>query len=223
VLVLASVFLWWELRHPDPVVQPRLFRHRAFAAANSGIALGNLAMYTVLLAVPLLLAARSGSSALHTGVILTAMSAAMIVVSPLGGWLADRYGRRLPTTVGLALLTVGALPLGVAGAAIMLPPLVVALACVGTGIGLAMPGLQSTAVESVQSAEAGVAAGIYSTSRYLGSIVGSAMLAGFLGSDRSNVAGLDHVFVLVLVAAAVATIVSMGLRPHPVVAGTEAC
>src|SRR5262249_39278772 len=152
--MLTTAFLRWERQHPDPVLQPRLFRHRTFAAANSGIALGNLAMYTVLLSVPFLFASRNASSALQAGVVLTAMSAAMIVVSPLGGWLADTFGRRLPTIAGLAILTLGAVPMAVAGAEIMMLPLVVGLVFIGVGIGLAMPGLQSTAVESVRRGEA---------------------------------------------------------------------
>jgi DHA2 family methylenomycin A resistance protein-like MFS transporter len=223
VLMLATVFLRWEARHPDPVLQPQLFRRRAFAAANGGIALGNLAMYTVLLAVPLLLASRAAHSTLHAGIILTAMTGAMIVASSPGGRLADRYGRRLPTIAGLALLTLGAVPMAMAGADIMLPALVLGLVCVGIGIGMAMPGLQSTAVESVHTAEAGVAAGIYSTSRYLGSIVGSAILAGSLGADRRNTDSLGSVFMIVCAAAALATVVSVGLRARPEAHGGYGC
>jgi EmrB/QacA subfamily drug resistance transporter len=215
VMMIATMFLWWELKHPDPVLQPRLFRRRAFAAANGGIALANLAMYTVLLAVPLLLASRRESSTLQAGLVLTALTAAMIVVSPLGGRLADRFGRRLPTIAGLAFLTLGAVPMAVAGAEIRLPPLVVGLMLVGAGIGIAMPGLQSTAVESVSREEAGAASGIYSTSRYLGSIVGSAILAGLVGAGRSDADGLGSVFVIVLMGGALATVVGLGLRARP--------
>jgi len=215
MIVIATVFVRWELKHPDPVLPPHLFCRRAFAAANGGIALGNLAMYTVLLSVPFLLASRRESSTLQAGFVLTAMTAAMIVVSPLGGRLADMFGRRLPTIAGLALLTLGAVPMAVAGAEIMLPPLLVGLVFVGAGIGIATPGLQSTAVESVGIEEAGVASGIYSTSRYLGSIVGSAMLAGLLSADRSDAAGLGRVFVIVLIAASLATVVGLGLRARP--------
>jgi len=105
--------------------------------------------------------------------------------------------------------------MAVAGAEIMMLPLVVGLVFIGVGIGLAMPGLQSTAVESVRRGEAGVASGIYSTSRYLGSIVSSAMLAGLLGADRNDTEGLGRVFVIVLMAAALATVVGIGLQARP--------
>lgn len=215
VIGIAAVFLWWEFKHPDPVFQPRLFRRRAFAAANGGIGLGNLAMYTLLLSVPLLLASRSESSSLLSGFVLTAMAGAMIIISPFGGQLADKFGRRLPTAVGLALLTIGAVPMAVAGAEVTMPVLIVGLAFVGLGIGLSTPGLQTSSVESVREEEAGVASGIYSTSRYLGSIVGSAILAGLVQSSESGINGVGTVFVIVLAAALLATFTSFGLRARP--------
>ena len=124
---IAGAFALQEFRHPDPVVQPRLFRRRAFAAANGGIGFANLAMYTLLLSLPLLLADRSGSSPLKTGMVLAALSASMVVLAPVGGRLADRFGRRLPTTAGLAVLTSGALLVAVGGAGISLIVLVVGL------------------------------------------------------------------------------------------------
>ncbi len=215
VIGIAAVFLWWEFKHPDPVFQPRLFRRRAFAAANAGIGLGNLAMYTLLLSVPLLLVSRSESSSLLSGFVLTAMAGAMIIISPFGGQLVDKFGRRLPTTVGLALLALGAVPMAVDGAEVTMPVLIVGLAFVGLGIGLATPGLQTSSVESVREEEAGVASGIYSTSRYLGSIVGSAILAGLVQPSESGVNGVGTVFVIVLAAALLATFTSFGLRARP--------
>ena len=78
-----------------------------------------------------------------------------------------------------------------------------------------MPGLQTTAVESVREGEAGVAAGIYSTSRYLGSIVGSAILAGLVQSSENGANGFGTVFVIVFTAALLATFTGFGLRARP--------
>jgi MFS family permease len=172
-------------------------------------------MYTLLLSVPLLLVSRSESSSLQIGFVLTAMVGAMIIISPVAGQLVDKFGRRLPTTVGLALLTLGAAPLALAGAQVTIPVLIFGLAFVGLGIGLSTPGLQTSAVESVHQEEAGVASGIYSTSRYLGSIVGSAILAGLVQPTESGANGVGTVFVIVLAAALLATFASFGLRARP--------
>ncbi len=213
VVALAVVFAIRETRHPDPIIPPGLFRRRSFAAACGAIGLGNLAMYTLLLSVPLLLAGRSGASSSQTGLVLSSLSVPMILLAPVGGRLADRFGRRLPTSAGLALVIGGTLSPALIGAGIALPALIPSLALVGAGLGLSMPGLQTTAVESVASRQAGVAAGVFSTSRYLGSIVGAAVLVAFLGADGSDVGGLASVFVIVLVAAGLATLVSFGLGP----------
>ena len=215
IMAIAIIFVRQELRHPDPVFQPRLFRNRAFAAASLGVGLSNLAMYTLLLSVPILLAGRVDSSSLETGMVLTALSASLIILAPFGGLLVDRLGRRVPTVFGLTILTVGTVPIALAGADIALPTLVGSLAVVGIGLGMATPGMQTSAVESVPQAQAGMASGLFSTSRYLGSILGSAILVMLLEANRSEVGGLDTVFAVVLVAALLATVASFGLRARP--------
>ena len=149
LVLLAFFFLWHEWRHPDHVLQPRLFQHRTFAAANAAIALSNLAMYSTLLAVPILLASQPGWGSAQTGLVLTSMSATMVIFSPLGGRLSDRWGRRWPTVGGLALLTLGVLLLALADSEPVLPVLVCGLGVAGIGLGLYSAGMQSAAVEAV--------------------------------------------------------------------------
>ncbi|MCZ6875211.1 MAG: MFS transporter [bacterium] len=215
VCVIATLFVRHEYQHPDPVIKPQIFRHRAFAAANASIGLGNLAMYTLLLSVPLLLASRSDAASLQTGFVLLSLSASMVVLAALGGRLADRFGRRLPTVIGLAILALGTLPFALAGTGITLPTLVTGLTLVGMGVGLSTPGLRTTAVEVVPRAEAGVASGVYSTSRYLGSILGSVILSALLGAKQHDVDNLATVFIIVFIAALLAILAGLGLQSQP--------
>jgi len=57
-----------------------------------------------------------------------------------------------------------------------------------------------------------VASGVFSTSRYLGSIVGSSMLAGLLGPASDGVAGFGAVFLMAVAAALLSVLVSVGLQ-----------
>jgi EmrB/QacA subfamily drug resistance transporter len=203
VLGLASALLLrYEAAQPRPALQPRLFRRRGFAAATSAVALSNLAMYVTLLALPLLLAAQPGWTDLGTGLVLTALSGAMVICSPVGGRLADRLGRRPPVVVGLALFTGSLLPLALTGGALDLSLLVTALGLAGAGLGLSSAGLQTAALEAVGPDEAGMASGLFSTGRYLGSIVGSAAMAGLLAAG----AGFAATFVMVTLAALLSTV-----------------
>jgi DHA2 family methylenomycin A resistance protein-like MFS transporter len=87
------------------------------------------------------------------------------------------------------------------------------LALLGGGLGLANPGLQASALEAVERHDAGAAAGAYSTSRYLGSIVGSALLAGLAGATIAD-GGTGPVFAVVVVAAFLATLSALALPHH---------
>jgi MFS family permease len=94
----------------------------------------------------------------------------------------------------------------------------------GIGFGLTMASLQASAVEAVPPEQAGVAAGLFSTSRYLGSIVGSIVLAALLTSTGAEVSGFRALAVVLVAAAFLAALVSLGLhgRPAPRPAGAVA-
>jgi MFS family permease len=211
------MFVRRELQHPDPVLQLLLFRNRAFAAANGAIALSNLAMYVTMLALPVWLTEQAGWGSAAVGLVLLALSATSVVFAPVGGRLADRYGRRWPAVAGIGLLSAGLLPLALAAWAGTTPgaaALIGGLSLAGIGLGLSGAGLQLTAVETVGPGEAGVASGAFSTSRYLGSIVGSSVLAAMLGTGHT-VASYAGVFAMVIAAAIGATAVSLALRDWP--------
>lgn len=214
LICLAVFFVRYELRQPDPVLPPRLFKVPAFAAANAGVGFSNLAMYVTLLTVPLLLTRRAGWDSFHIGLLLSALSAATVIFAPLGGRLADRLGRRKPVMLGMLILTLGTLPFALTAGDLGVPLFIGCLFTAGAGLGLASAGLQSAALEAADSKKAGVASGVSSTSRYLGSIVGSSVLASLTASPE-GAPRFDLIFVMVVVAAAIALLVSFGLHDWP--------
>jgi len=207
----AVLLAFIETRASSPVIQPRLFQIRAFTAAAGGVAFSNMAMYVTLLAVPLMLTARGGYTTIEIGLVLTALSIASFLVSPVAGRFADRLGRRTPTVLGLAISTAAAFPLAFEGSDISVPVLVATLVVFGIGFGIANPGMQTGAIEAAPADRTAAASGVYSTSRYFGSIVGSAILAGLIGTDRTNMSGIDGVFILAFVASAIALVSVIGM------------
>lgn len=53
--VLMAGFIWWQTKTPYPLIDPKLFSHRSFAAGCAIVALQNLAMYALLFQLPYLL------------------------------------------------------------------------------------------------------------------------------------------------------------------------
>ncbi len=220
---IAAVALAWalfvphELRTARPVLDPRLFRLRAVAAASVAVAASNLALYVLLLAVPVLLSGRYGAAAL--GLLLVPLPGASSLLSPVGGRLSDRLGRRTPAVLGLGLLSAALAPLVVLGRLPSVGVLLVVLGLAGAGLGLAQAAVQTAAVEAVEPARAGMASGAWSTSRYLGSIVGSAVLAALL-QGRTPPEAVRAVLLLATLGAVVSLLAALALpaRPDPLTA-----
>ena len=210
LLGATAFFLQNEKHLQAPLVELQLFGHRSFSSANGAIALSNMSMYVILLALPILLSERAGWSGIQTGLLLAVMSGAMALFSPVGGYLADRLGRRLPSTTGLVLMILSMMPLLWIGASVIAPVLFLCLLFAGAGLGLSTPVLQTSALEAAESQHTGMASGISSTSRYMGSILGSSLLSGLLDTSRSS----DHfrvVFLVVALAALGAAFFSLGI------------
>ena len=206
-IAAAFAFVKWELRTSAPVVDLRLFRQSHFAAACTSIGLSNLVMYTTLLALPLYLERVRGHDVQIAGLTLAALSAFSAIWGPIGGRWADRSGRWRPAVAGAMVLLagVGFLAVAVKGAA--LAPVAIALALMGLGLGVSGAPVQLAAVESVPGAQTGSAAGVFSTSRYLGSVAGSSVLA-IVFATRPH-AGDSNRFALLFAALALAALIGI--------------
>src|SRR5438105_1773323 len=214
VLPAAGALLRYESRHPDPALPPALFRVRAFSAACATVAFQNLAMYGTLLALPVALAGAS----VRSGIALAAFSGGSIVLAPLGGRAADRYGPRWPTLAGALLLAAGLLPLAITAAQLPLELLAATLAVAGVGLAFTFPAMRLAAVEAVPERYASLASGVFSTSRYFGGMLGSIAIAIALGPS-SSVDSLRGLFALFAAAAFAAAIPSLALPGQGVAHG----
>ena len=206
-LVPATVALVrYESAQKDPALPPALFRVRAFSAACATVAFQNLAMYGTLLALPVALAGAS----VRSGIALAAFSGGSIVLAPLGGRAADRYGPRWPTLAGALLLAAGLLPLAITAAQLPLELLIATLAVAGVGLAFTFPAMRLAAVEAVPERYASLASGVFSTSRYFGGMLGSIAIAIALGPS-SSVDSLRGLFAVFAAAAFAAAIPSLAL------------
>jgi MFS family permease len=186
-----------------------LLRARRFAAACLTQTTGNYALYTVLLVLPLLLAERGWHGA-GVGLATAGLTVGMLVLGPIGGTLGDRHGRGVPITIGLTTLVAGCAVLALAAdtaAGLVAGPLVM-----GIGMGLSGASLQAAALEAVPSMVAGSAAGLFSASRYVGSIAGSLAISAAAVED---VPSARPVLLATIAAAVIATAAGRFVAPKP--------
>ncbi|MDT4925639.1 MAG: hypothetical protein QOG01_3352 [Pseudonocardiales bacterium] len=176
--VLVAAFLWWEGRTATPMVSPELFRSRGFNAANGVSFFMCASLFGVLFLMMQFLQTALGYSPLAAGLRTLPWTGAPMLVAPIAGALADRFGNRPFMLVGLALQAGG---LGwiavIAKPGMSYGPLAIALGVAGVGISLCFPTVANAVVGSVSPSEMGIASGTNSALREIGGVFGIAILA----------------------------------------------
>jgi EmrB/QacA subfamily drug resistance transporter len=157
-------FVLVELRAPHPMVDPRYFRSRTFTGVNLMTAFLYGALSGSLLFLPLNLTQAQGYDASQAGFVLLPFSLMLAILSPWAGGLLDRYGARLPLTVGPAIVGLSFLLFaanGITGGlgdfwTTFLPPILV----LGLGMGITVAPLTASVMSALPADKSGVASGI---------------------------------------------------------------
>ena len=185
--LLATGFVAWEKRHAIPLVDFHILRNHSFRLASMSAAIRMALMSGIGFLLPLYLADIYNLTASQIGLLATLHSIALFISIRQGGTLADRWSNRWLVTISLSL------QLTIMGYFALLPgnlSLVwIALGNVihGLGAGLSLAALHRTALGSITAEQTGVAAGIYSMTRFAGSMLATALAGVILqnGLDRN--------------------------------------
>ncbi len=185
LIAIAAVgtflFVRAEQRSTDPMMDVSLFRDREYSLAIGTIFAVMFALYGMLLLITQYMQNVRGFTAVHTGLVILPLSIAITIVSPLAGRLVGHFGVRRLVLVGLAALILGLLGL-VAGGHGSTAILMAGLAVAGIGTALCMTSLTTLAMTSVPPQRAGMASGIMSAQRAIGSTIGFAVLGSVLAA-----------------------------------------
>jgi EmrB/QacA subfamily drug resistance transporter len=178
---LTAVFVVVELRSPDPMMDVRLFRDRVYSVALFTLFTVLFCAYGLLLVITQYFQNVKDYSPERAGVLMLAYTGPMIVLSPLAGSWAAKAGGRTPTLAGITFLVVGlfVVALGVGNPLVIL---VIGLLFISAATGLALSPTTNVAMASVPADRAGMASGIMSAQRALGSTAGFAIMGSILAA-----------------------------------------
>ncbi|MEU0350912.1 DHA2 family efflux MFS transporter permease subunit [Streptomyces sp. NPDC006237] len=183
---LLAVFVRWELRTPEPMIDLRLFRRAQFLWGSLAGVLVTFGMLGLLFAVPQYLQLVRGYDALGTGLRLLPMIGGLILGAPAGEKLAARTGYRVPVTAGL-LVVAGGLAAGAATEVDSGYGFVAAwLAVVGLGIGMALSPAMEAVLGALPPERSGSGTAITMTLRQAGGALGVAVLGSLLAQGYTD-------------------------------------
>jgi MFS family permease len=220
--IVGAAFVAWEARFAVPVFDPRLFKSPTFSAATTMITLQNFAMYGLLFQLPQYFAVFRQTSPREIGYMLFVMMVGMVIAAPVGGQLTDRFGARRASLAGAVFLVVGLVQLWRLASFQTVGDIFLALLMFGLGMGLSNAPAQTSAMNAADSGQAGMAAGVSSTMRYLGAIVSILVMGWVLGDDTvvsvARHLTMIHLFTAVILGSALAS----RFLPGPMAASNSA-
>ena len=185
-VVLLVVFMIVERGAAEPVLPPRLFANRVFAATSGiGLIVG-FALFGSVTYLPLFLQVVNGASPTGSGLQILPLMGGLLVTSIASGQIISRTGHYKPfPIVGTALMVVGLLLLSGMTATTSKLEASAFMFVLGLGIGSVMQVLVLAVQNSVDYADLGVATSGATLFRSIGGSVGVAVL-GSIFTSRLN-------------------------------------
>jgi MFS family permease len=184
-----ALFVVWELRRREPMLDPRNFLRRGFGAGSLSIFVQFFAAFGFLfLALPYLQLVL-GYSPLQAAGALLPMALVVIPLSRFAPRIAARVGVRIVGPIGLGLMATGFIVLSTLGTASSYWHFLAGLLPFGAGMALAGSPATTAIVASLPREKQGVASAMNDVSRELGGALGIAFLGSVLNTAyRSGVA-----------------------------------
>jgi MFS family permease len=184
-----AIFLWYEPRCKDPLVDLRFFHSVPFSSATILAVCAFASFGGFLFLNTLYLEQVRGFSAFQTGLFTLPLAITIIICAPLSGRLVGAHGTLaslLAAGTGLLLSSLMLIHLNIGTPVVLL---LLAYASFGVGYGMVNPAITDSAVAGMPLSQAGVAAAIASTSRQVGAALGIAVAGTVVATGRAR--GLD--------------------------------
>ena len=205
--VLLTGFVVAELVQREPMLELGLFRVPTFSGALAAALAINGSLFSLLTYLILYFEQSLQLSPAQTGVRFLPLTGAIFLASGIAGRLSERVPNRFLIAPGFALVGTGLLLMrGITPGSSwthLLPGMILA----GIGAGFVNVPLAATAIGIVQPARAGMASGINTTFRQVGTATGVAALGSIFAAQAGFVDGLN----VVLLVGAVTAFVAGGL------------
>ncbi len=170
-ILLLILFPIVEMKVKQPMFRMSLFKIRAFAAGNlssllSAIGRGGVMLMLIILLQGIWLPLHGYQYAVTpfwAGIYMIPMTVGFLVMGPLSGWLSDKYGARILSTMGMVIVAVAFLVLSALGPNFNYWVFGATLFIMGAGNGMFSAPNTAAIMNSVPADSRGAASGMMTT------------------------------------------------------------
>lgn len=177
LIVVGTYFVRTQLRKPFPILPFDLLKKPIFSVSIATSICSFVAQTLAMVALPFYLQQSLGYTQVHTGFLMTAWPAVIMVVAPIAGRLVERIHAGAMGGVGLLIMMSGLLLLAFLPGAAHPVDIIWRLVVCGIGFGLFQSPNNSIIVGSAPRERSGSASGMLATARLLGQTTGAALVA----------------------------------------------
>jgi EmrB/QacA subfamily drug resistance transporter len=176
-ILLLAMFVYFESKIPQPVLNVGLFRRNlVFGMSNLAALLNYSATFAVSFLLSLYLQFVKLLSPQEAGMIILLQPVVMATLSPISGWLSDRIEPRIVASIGMALTSISLFLFSTLDSRTQIEFVLVYLFLIGIGFGLFTSPNTNAVMSSVEKRFYGLASATLATMR----VIGQAMSMGIV-------------------------------------------
>ena len=185
-LTVLGLFVLWELRAAEPMLDMRLFKDRRFGVSSLGVTMVFLVMFGFFFVVVQMFQLMLGYGPFESGLRMLPFVPVMIVMSTMSPRLVGRFGTRLVVSTGMLLTAAGVLLLSRLQVGSGYGDVLAGMIVMSMGMGLTMTPMTDLIMSSVPRDKAGVGSAMNDTTRELGTTLGVAILGSLVSSAYTS-------------------------------------
>jgi EmrB/QacA subfamily drug resistance transporter len=211
-LIGIASFAWRALRIPNPLLNVRLYKDRAFTAASITTFCLGAALFGAMVLMPLYFQTVRGEDAVTTGLLLIPQGLGAAVAMALSGRATERWGGGVTATLGTLITLVATIPFVLLGANTAFVLIGGAMVIRGFGIGMSIMPAMTAAYAVLTPEQVTHATPQLTTLQRVGGSMGTAILtvvlqqhletAGTSQAAMASAFGTTFVWVMGITAAA---------------------
>lgn len=181
--VLFVAFYFVERRANEPLLPLDLFRNQIFSTGALLSLLVGVALYAIVIYLPLFIQGVLGQSATNSGVLITPLTLTMAVGSALVGQLIYKIGRyQFLSIIGAVIMALGVFLLAQMNASTGLGEVTRNMIVVGVGLGMLQPVLTLAVQNAIPSTRLGVGTSAVTYLRTMGQTLGTAIIGAIVNN-----------------------------------------
>ncbi|CAB1244874.1 MFS transporter [Clostridium sp. MT-14] len=159
-MLLIAAFIYIENHKEYPMLDMRLLKTRLLAFAYASTLLNGIARGAVTFLLIFYFEGDKGIDPITAGILLSPFAIAMMAVSPVSGWICDKYGARILSSAGLLVSALGLIGFMKISTTSSMGTLVLCMIITGIGSGMFFSPNTSAIMSNVPADKRGIAAGV---------------------------------------------------------------